>query len=369
MRATHARTESPPVRSEHLADGKHRRDEGPSRNTANPFKKPPNWAHLAKLAPTRCHQNPRSPVLGGLAFPEFFAYMLEEIVTSRIETDEIARPTSMPLGRVRQRHHLGLQAPAARGLLQRVARLTGLISVARAVPRAGKGVSERRRLWSAQRFVLLLVLLDLTVGLCIAFAATLTGSMDSLADVFVFASWLTVWFVCSTEVGGFSLLGGFSSRREMLETFALSIRSGATALAVWYDARAAAGEAPTTDRVRRVVEKLTDPDALLVVARRSGEGCGMALAEPFRADGGQGVVLPDQGHISMVFVRGDRQGRGVGRELMEQLIVEAPWSRLSLWTRESNHRAQRLYLGCGFVPTGDLGTTPSLEPTQRWARR
>ena len=171
-------------------------------------------------------------MLGGLAFPEFFAYMLEEIVTSRIETDEIARPTSMPLGRVRQRHHLGLQAPAARGLLQRVARLTGLISVARAVPRAGKGVSERRRLWSAQRFVLLLVLLDLTVGLCIAFAATLTGSMDSLADVFVFASWLTVWFVCSTEVGGFSLLGGFSSRREMLETFALSIRSGATALAV-----------------------------------------------------------------------------------------------------------------------------------------
>ena len=66
----------------------------------------------------------------------------------------------------------------------------------------------------------------------IAFAAMLSGAMDSLADVFVFASWLMVWFVCSTAVGAFSPLGGFSSRRDSLESFALSIRSGATALAV-----------------------------------------------------------------------------------------------------------------------------------------
>lgn len=140
----------------------------------------------------------------------------------------------------------------------------------------------------------------------------------------------------------------------------------ATALAVWHAARSAAGPEPAADRIRRVVEKLTDPNALLVVAERSDERCGMALAEPFRVDRGRGDVVPDRGHISMVFVRPDMQGRGVGRELMQRLIAEGPWSQLSLWTRESNDRAQRLYRSCGFVPTGDTGSTPALEPTQRW---
>jgi ribosomal protein S18 acetylase RimI-like enzyme len=142
----------------------------------------------------------------------------------------------------------------------------------------------------------------------------------------------------------------------------------AVALAVWRAARAAAGEEPAPARIRRVVEKLADPTALLVVAERCGEGCGMALAEPFRDDGGRGALVPDRGHVSMVFVRPDVQGRGVGRELMERLVAEGPWSELSLWTRESNRRAQGLYCTCGFVPTGELGSTPTLEPTRRWQR-
>jgi lipopolysaccharide/colanic/teichoic acid biosynthesis glycosyltransferase len=153
-------------------------------------------------------------------------------VTSRIESDEIAGLENRPLDYVRQRHHLRFDAPATKPVLQRWAGLAKGVRAAAPAEQAGKHPSGGKRLWSAQRFVLLLVLLDLTIGLCITFAATLTGSVDSLADVFVFASWLTVWFVCSTEVGGFSPLGGFSSRREMLETLALSIRSGATALAV-----------------------------------------------------------------------------------------------------------------------------------------
>jgi ribosomal protein S18 acetylase RimI-like enzyme len=140
------------------------------------------------------------------------------------------------------------------------------------------------------------------------------------------------------------------------------------AVAVWHAARVAAGEEPSADRVRRVVEKVADPHALLVLAERSGEVCGMGLAERFRADSGRGEVIPDLGHVSMVFVRPNMQGRGVGRELMQRLIAEGPWSQLSLWTRESNHRAQRLYRSCGFVITDELGSTPAHEPTRRWSR-
>lgn len=167
------------------------------------------------------------------------------------------------------------------------------------------------------------------------------------------------------------LMAGRSYRRTAVTTGqrAYDVESRvAMALAVWRAARVAAGEEPAADRIRRVVEKLTDPNARLVVVSRSDEGCGMVLAEPFRADGGRGDVLPDRGHISMVFVRPDMQGRGVGRELMERLIADGPWSQLSLWTRESNYRAQRLYRSCGFVPTGEFGSTPALEPTQRWQR-
>jgi ribosomal protein S18 acetylase RimI-like enzyme len=53
---------------------------------------------------------------------------------------------------------------------------------------------------------------------------------------------------------------------------------------------------------------------------------------------------------------------------MERLIAEGPWPQLSLWTRESNHRAQRLYRSRGFVMTDELGSTPANESTRRWRR-
>ncbi len=70
----------------------------------------------------------------------------------------------------------------------------------------------------------------------------------------------------------------------------------------------------------------------------------------------------------MVFVRPEHQGQGVGRELMERLMVEAPWPRLSLWTRDANVRAQRLYSSAGFTATDDVGQTPHGDSTRRWER-
>jgi len=38
------------------------------------------------------------------------------------------------------------------------------------------------------------------------------------------------------------------------------------------------------------------------------------------------------------------------------------WVRTSLWTRESNERAQRLYLNCGYRPTGRAAAMRAGDP-------
>ena len=137
---------------------------------------------------------------------------------------------------------------------------------------------------------------------------------------------------------------------------------------MWYAARVAEGKEPDPHRVERVREKLADVDAHLVVVERAGHVVGMALAEPLREQDGSGPVVPDHGHVSMVFVHPAQQRRGVGSELMRQLIAEVPWSGLSLWTREANIPSQRLYAAVGFTPTSEIGRTPHGDPTRRWER-
>ena len=140
------------------------------------------------------------------------------------------------------------------------------------------------------------------------------------------------------------------------------------ALAVWYAARVAEDKEPDPHRVERVREKLADINAHLVVVERAGQVVGMALAEPFRKHDGRGRLVPGHGHVSMVFVHPEHQRRGVGNELMRQLIAEVPWPGLSLWTRETNEAAQRLYAAVGFTPTSEVGRTPHGDPIRRWER-
>lgn len=114
-------------------------------------------------------------------------------------------------------------------------------------------------------------------------------------------------------------------------------------------------------------EKLGDPTAQLVLVQRDGVVVGMALAEAFREGDGVRTVRAGWGHISMVFVHPGHQGAGVGTEVVRSLIAGARWRNLSLWTRESNARARRLYRRTGFLPTGELGSVGG-EPTRRWER-
>lgn len=132
----------------------------------------------------------------------------------------------------------------------------------------------------------------------------------------------------------------------------------AAAVDVWRAANIERGKSPNQIRIVRVRTKLTDPAALAVVVVTAAEPAthlGMALAEPGRADDGFGVPVPELCHISMVFVHPEHWGRGIGHLLLDHVAALA-WNRghtrLQLWTGQSNHRAQRLYLHAGFVLTG-----------------
>lgn len=69
----------------------------------------------------------------------------------------------------------------------------------------------------------------------------------------------------------------------------------------------------------------------------------MALGEPGREYDGYG-------HIAMDFVAPQLWGRGIGSTLLSGLhhhVQDRGWTCLTLWPREDNSRAQRLYAASG----------------------
>ncbi|SBW23091.1 arabinose efflux permease family protein [Candidatus Protofrankia californiensis] len=127
------------------------------------------------------------------------------------------------------------------------------------------------------------------------------------------------------------------------------------ALGVWQEANTARGRPPGAQRVARVRAKLAAPDGLLLIAVAGTTVLGMVLAEPGRAQDGQGPKLDGLCHVSMVFVHPDHWGRRVGELLIGHLADQAclrGFAWLQLWTGAGNDRAQRLYRRVGFVPSG-----------------
>ncbi|MEV6443152.1 GNAT family N-acetyltransferase [Amycolatopsis sp. NPDC051716] len=146
----------------------------------------------------------------------------------------------------------------------------------------------------------------------------------------------------------------------------------AGALDVWQLANTARGKAPGQERIARVQAKLADPAALVIVAERSGELAGMALAEAGRDRDGTGGVLPGLCHISMVFVRPGHWGNRIGELLLDAVgeqAVRRGQALLQLWTGEGNQRALRLYARCGFRPSGRTGLLGTGERIIHLTRR
>ncbi|UDY22509.1 GNAT family N-acetyltransferase [Nocardioides sp. Kera G14] len=101
-------------------------------------------------------------------------------------------------------------------------------------------------------------------------------------------------------------------------------------------------------RTERVREKVAEGQ-LVLLAHYGDRPAGMALAETFH-DGE--YADPDTGHISMISVDPAIWGSGVGGRLIRHL--QQRWSRLSVWVRPDNRRAERLYLACGFVDVDNV---------------
>lgn len=140
------------------------------------------------------------------------------------------------------------------------------------------------------------------------------------------------------------------------------------AVDVWEAARVATGRRPSAVRTARVAAKVGAGDVALL-AHYGDRAAGMLVAEPFQDDG---VVDPASGHLSMLFVDPALWGCGVGGALVRALQQGAHgpgWTRLSVWTRDTNRRARRLYAARGFTDTGDRATLHEGEVISRWEWR
>ena len=144
------------------------------------------------------------------------------------------------------------------------------------------------------------------------------------------------------------------------------------AVEVWEAARRATDGFPTPARRERVAAKVAravDAGEVALLAHYGERAAGMLLAEPFQGARGPDVAC---GHLSMVFVDPALWGCGVAGALVRALQRgdHGPgWTRLSVWTRETNRRAQRLYLARGFADTGERASLHEGEVICRWEWR
>lgn len=145
------------------------------------------------------------------------------------------------------------------------------------------------------------------------------------------------------------------------------------AVEIWMASRSASGPRPAPARAQRVAEKIAlragaGRDVALL-AHYGARPAGMLVAEPFVGDHG-----PDDacGHLAMVFVDPALWGCGVAGALLRSLQRgdHGPgWTRLSVWTRETNRRARRLYAARGFTDTGERASLHEGEVICRWEWR
>lgn len=144
------------------------------------------------------------------------------------------------------------------------------------------------------------------------------------------------------------------------------------AVDVWAAARTATGPRPSPGRTQRVAEKMsahgTDRDVALL-AHYGQRPAGMLVAEPFLGEHGTDDAC---GHLSMVFVDPALWGCGVAGALVRSLqrAEHGPgWTRLSVWTRETDRRGRRLYVARGFTDTGERAALREGDVICRWEWR
>lgn len=121
---------------------------------------------------------------------------------------------------------------------------------------------------------------------------------------------------------------------------------------------------------QQVRHRLADPAGFAVLADQDGELVAMVLVlQALDHDGASPDPLPGLAHISMVAVRPDRWGQGLGALVLEVARRDARnrgFTRAQLWTHETNRRAQRLYKRLGWVASGRTKIDDHGEPIRHY---
>jgi GNAT superfamily N-acetyltransferase len=144
------------------------------------------------------------------------------------------------------------------------------------------------------------------------------------------------------------------------------------AIAVWAASDAARRQGPPAPGVAdKLRDRFTQADVWLLVADDDGVVVGVTQGGPAREDEGTGPVIPGRCHLSLVFVAPDRWGEGIGGRLVDAALDQARstgYSRMQLYTHESNRRAQALYTSRGFRHDGLVKDDDFGERIGRWSR-
>jgi ribosomal protein S18 acetylase RimI-like enzyme len=123
---------------------------------------------------------------------------------------------------------------------------------------------------------------------------------------------------------------------------------------------------------RQVRRRLGDPASFAQLVEDDGELVAMALIlQALDRDGASVDPLPGLAHVSMVAVRPDRWGQGLGAQVLALAQGGARprgFTRAQLWTHETNRRAQRLYEGLGWEASGRIKIDEYGEQIRHYVR-
>lgn len=161
----------------------------------------------------------------------------------------------------------------------------------------------------------------------------------------------------------------------MLTTRAATLADAGRIAVLWRDANAARRSLPSADLAeteRQVLARLNERGSFAVLAEEHGAVLAMAIALPARAlDGASPEVVPGLVHVSMVAVRADRWGEGLGAVVLESVQTtarERGFVRGQLWTHETNLRGHGLYERLGWARSGRTKVDDDGEPIRHYVR-
>lgn len=103
----------------------------------------------------------------------------------------------------------------------------------------------------------------------------------------------------------------------------------------------------------RVAAELADPGHATWIAEDEADMLGYAHVGPCKLPHAE--TRPDEGELYQLYVRREAQGRGLGKRLLDAALAHLAATRpgpvwLGVWS--GNHRAQAIYVACGFTQVG-----------------